>query len=169
MTSNGSIKKHTISCYVSNKPGVMIRIALVFSRRGFNIDSFIGSESNVPGFSNINIVATGDEETLDQILKQLNKLVDVVHARDRTGEDIIQRELCLIKLKCEQNDRTDIIQASQALGCDVVDLWESSIILQVAGRSEKIENVVKMFETYGIIEMVRTGKILMARGEEITS
>ena len=95
-----NVRKHTISLYVSNKPGVLIRIALVFARRGYNIDSLIVSEGHDPDFSNMNISATGDERTLDQILKQLNKLVDVVHAKDNTGEDVIQRELALLKVKC---------------------------------------------------------------------
>ncbi len=86
-------KRHTLSLFVANKPGMLIRIALVFARRGYNIDSLVVSESNDPRYSTINIVVSGDERGLDQILKQLNKLVDVVHAADRTGEDIIKREL----------------------------------------------------------------------------
>ena len=83
-----NVRKHTISLYVSNKPGVLIRIALVFARRGYNIDSLVVSEGHDPDFSHMNISATGDERTLDQILKQLNKLVDVVHAKDNTGDGL---------------------------------------------------------------------------------
>ena len=99
MNENG-MKKHAISLYVANKPGVLIRISLVFARRGYNIDSLVVSGAHDPNFSQMNIEATGDEKTLDQILKQLNKLVDVVHAKDNTGEDVIAREFALIKVNC---------------------------------------------------------------------
>jgi len=117
----------------------------------------------------MNIVATGDSETLDHILKQLNKLVDVLQARDRTGEDIIERELAIIKLRCSPEVRTDILQIAQAFSCEVVDLCDKSVTFQVAGKTEKLDAVNKVFEPYGIMEWVRTGKLLMARGEESTS
>ena len=164
-----AVQKHTISLLVSNKPGVLIRIALVFTRRGYNIDSLVVSPSQDPAFSTMNIGATGDSQTLDQILKQLNKLVDVLHARDRTGEDIIERELAIIKLRCSAGVRTDILQIAQAFSCDVVDLSDKSVTFQVSGKTEKLDAVGKVFEPYGIMEMVRTGKLLMARGEESTS
>ena len=99
-SGSSPVGKHTISLYVNNKPGVLIRIALVFARRGYNIDSLVVSEGHDPRFSHMNITATGDEQTLQQILRQLNKLVDVIHAKDHTGDDIIQQDLALIKLRC---------------------------------------------------------------------
>ncbi|MCL1817979.1 MAG: acetolactate synthase small subunit [Spirochaetaceae bacterium] len=164
-----AVQKHTISLLVSNKPGVLIRIALVFTRRGYNIDSLVVSPSQDPAFSTMNIGATGDSQTLDQILKQLNKLVDVLHARDRTGEDIIERELAIIKLRCGAEVRTDILQIARAFSCEVVDLSDKSVTFQVSGKTEKLDAVNKVFEPYGIMEMVRTGKLLMARGEKATS
>lgn len=169
MEMNGTMRKHTISLFVSNKPGVLIRIALVFARRGFNIDSLVVSESPDPAFSAMNIVATGDATTLDQILKQLNKLVDVIHARDRTDEDIIQREMAIVKVRCAPEVRTDILQIAQAFSCEIVDLSEKSVTLQMTGKTEKLNTVNRIFEPYGIMETIRTGKILMARGEEATS
>ena len=168
-SQNIALKKHTISLLVNNKPGVLIRIALVFTRRGYNIDSLVVSPSPDPNFSTMNIGATGDSKTLDQILKQLNKLVDVLHARDRTGEDIIERELAIIKLRCGAEVRTDILQIAQAFSCEVVDLCDKSVTFQVSGKTEKLDAVNKVFEPYGIMEMVRTGKLLMARGEEATA
>lgn len=165
---SNNVKKHTISLLVSNKPGVLIRIALVFARRGYNIDSLVVSESQDPAYSTMNISATGDSKTLEQILKQLNKLVDVIHARDRTDEDIIQRELALIKVRCAPEVRTDVLQIARAFDCKILDLSEKTVILQVAGKTEKIDAVNKIFEPYGIIETMRTGKVLMARGEEYT-
>lgn len=163
------MKKHIISLYVSNKPGVLIRIALVFARRGYNIDSLVVSEAHDPAFSHMNIAAWGDEKTLDQILSQLNKLVDVVHARDNTGKDVVQRELALIKINCPPEIRTEILQVSQAFKGDTVDLDDSTLTLQIVGKTDKIDAVHKVLNKYGIIEMVRTGKVLMARGETPTS
>ncbi len=168
MESSSAIRKHTLSLFVSNKPGVLIRIALVFARRGYNIDSLVVSESPDPAFSSMNIVATGDSATLDQIIKQLNKLVDVIHARDRTGEDIIERELALVKIRCAPEVRTDILQIAQAFNSDIVDLSDKSVTLQVSGKTEKLDAVNKIFESYGILETMRTGKLLMTRGEEPT-
>ncbi len=95
-----TVRKHLVSLYVANKFGVLNRIALVFARRGFNIDSMVVSEAHDPAFSHMNIVATGDEKTIGHILMQLGKLVDVVHAVDNTGKDVIQRELALVKVRC---------------------------------------------------------------------
>jgi len=162
-------KKHTISLYVNNKPGVLIRIALVFARRGYNIDSLVVSEAHDPDFSHMNLVASGDERTLDQILKQLNKLVDVVHAKDNTGEDIIQRELALLKVKCTPEQRTEVLQLAHAFKADPVDLCDSTVTLEVTGKTEKLDAVHRVFNKYGVLEMVRTGKVLIARGEEQTA
>ena len=162
-------EKHTISLFVSNKPGVLIRIALVFARRGYNIDSLVVSPSNDPAYSTMNIVASGHKDVLDQILKQLNKLIDVVHASDRTGENILQRELALIKLNCEPEVRKDVLQLAHSLNCEVLDISEHSITLQITGESEKLDGANRVFERYGVMEIMRTGKVLMARGEQMTS
>jgi len=162
------IKKHTISLYVANKPGVLIRIALVFARRAYNVDSLVVSPSPDPDFSTMNIVASGDARTLDQILRQLNKLVDVVHAADRTDEDVIHRELALIKIHCEPDMRGEVLQLAKALDCDTVDLGESSVTIEATGATDKLDSVSRVFERYGVLEMIRTGKVLIARGETIT-
>ncbi|WP_455383088.1 acetolactate synthase small subunit [Salinispira pacifica] len=165
----GESARHTISLYVANKPGVLIRIALVFARRGYNIDSLVVSESNDPDFSTMNIVASGEKRTLDQILKQLNKLVDVVHASDRTGESIIHRELALLKIECDPGHRVEILQLAHALGCETVDLSDTSVTFQVVGETEKIDNVNRILSRYGVRELVRTGKVLIARGAMATA
>ncbi len=166
--SNGT-KKHAISLYVANKPGVLIRIALVFARRGYNIDSLVVYGAHDPAFSQINIEATGDEKTLDQILKQLNKLVDVVHARDNTVEDVITREFALMKVACLPEKRAEILQVAHAFESESIDLTDRTVTIQVSGDSKKIDSVHKVFSTYGIVEMVRSGKIIIARGERPTS
>jgi len=168
MNNNGQ-KKHAISLYVANKPGVLIRIALVFARRGYNIDSLVVSGAHDPAFSHMNVEATGDERTLDQILKQLNKLVDVVHARDNTGEDVIAREFTLIKVNCPPDLRSEVLQVAHAFESETVDLSENTITLLIAGESQKIDSIHTVFSKYGVIEMVRSGKMIIARGAERTS
>lgn len=169
MNNDKNTRKHVISLLVANKPGVLIRISLVFARRGYNIDSLVVSESTDPNFSTMSIVATGDQVVLDQILKQLNKLVDVVSARDRTGEDIIQRELSLIKIRCGGQQRLEVLQLAHGLGCEAVDVGEESVILQSQGESERLDNVARVLGPYGLLEVMRTGKVLMARGMTATS
>jgi acetolactate synthase-1/3 small subunit len=168
MAANGTVKKHLVSLYVANNPGVIPRVAQVFARRGFNIDSMVGSEAHDPAFSHINIVASGDEKTLEQIIKQLGRLVDVVHARDATGQDVIQRELALIKVRCPAEKRADILDIAHTFRCHVVDLAETALTVQVTGKTEKVDALHRLLDRYGVVEMVRTGKVLMARGEEVT-
>lgn len=161
--------RHTISLYVANKPGVLNRIALVFSRRGYNIDSLVVSESNDPDFSQMNIVASGDRETLTQILNQLNKLVDVISAKDYSGEDVIQKELALIKITCPTDKRTEVLQIVQAFRAETVDLTSETLTIQVTGKTEKIDALKIMLSPFGIREIVRTGKVLITRGSKKTS
>ena len=161
-------RQHTITLYVANKPGVLIRVSLVFARRGYNIDSLVVSGGHDPKFSHMNIAATGDAKTLDQILKQLNKLVDVVHATDNVAENVIQKELLLIKISCSPGKRTEVLQIAAAFKGEVVDMSESTITLEISGDSEKLDRVHSICSFYGVVEMVRSGKILIAKGENIT-
>jgi len=167
MTENYS--SHAIGLYVANKPGVLNRIALIFSRRGYNIDSVVASPARNPDFTHMNIVASGERETLDQILKQLNKLVDVVHARDYADLDMVEKELALIKVRCSAENRTDVMQVGHAFRAEVADISETTITFQVTGPSRKIDGLEKMFESHGIVEVIRTGKVIMAIGEELTA
>ncbi len=161
--------QHTLSLLVCNRPGALIRIALVFTRRAFNIDSLVVSESKDPLYSRMNIVATGDAKTLHLMLNQLNKLIDVVHAKDYSNEDVIQKELALLKVSCNNKNRTEILQIAEAFKCRNVDISDSTMTFQVTGKSSKIDAVRTMFEPYEVMEIVRTGKILMARGIEETA
>jgi len=164
----GSVQKHVVSLYVSNKPGVLIRIALVFARRGYNIDSLVVSEGHDPDFSHMTITARGDEKGLVQILSQLNKLVDVVHATDHTGHDILRRELALIKVRCTAENRGEILQIAQMFQCEALHLTDGSLTLQAAGEPERIDALHRLLGGFGVLEMVRTGHVLIARGEERT-
>lgn len=163
-----SAQKHIISIYVSNKPGVLIRVALVFARRGYNIDSLVVSTAKDPSFSRMTITATGDPKTLDLMLKQLNRLVDVIHAKDMTHKEVIKSELAMIKIECSPNQRPEVLQTANAFKCKVIDITESALSFQVSGPTEKIESAIKIFDPYGIIEVVRSGNILIARGHDKT-
>ena len=112
----------------------------------------------------MSITASGDLKTLEQIIKQLNKLVDVIHATDHTGEIIVEKELALIKVNCPLEKRTEVLQISEHFECQTVDITDETLMLQVTGNSDKLDALHTMLAKYGILEMVRTGKIIMARG-----
>ncbi len=162
-------KKHVISLLVSNKPGVLIRVSLVFARRGYNIDSLVVSEETDPRFSRMTITATGDKEILDLIIEQLNKLVDVISAKDYTDVDTIERELSILKIDCVPEKRADIFPLVEVFKGKIVDIGSETITFEVSGPSERMEAVKTTFAPYGIRESVRTGKVLMIRGDETTT
>ncbi len=164
-----NMEKHSISLLVSNKPGALIRIALVFARRGYNIDSLVVSEGNNPAFSRMTISATGEKKILDQIIKQLNKLVDVVKAIDNTGKNIIERELALFKIDCVPSARLEIFQLIEAFRGLIIDISDTTVSFEVSGKYDKIESVKRTIAPYGIVEIVRTGKTLIARGGGTTT
>jgi acetolactate synthase-1/3 small subunit len=155
---------HTLSVYVSNKPGVLARIAQVFARRGYNIDSLVVSPSMEGKFSRMTITAIGNPEGLDQIIAQVNKLVDVIHCVDHTGENAVERELALIKIGVNAGERAEALQVAEHFKCKTVDLTETSVILMATGDTDKVDALVKMMGNYRIIELVRTGKVVMSRG-----
>ena len=156
---------HTISILVRNKPGVLVRVALVFARRGYNIDSLVVSTDVANGeFSRMTITCSGDLETLDQIIKQLTKLIDVVHAFDHTGQSVYETEVALVKLKCKVSDRTEILQIAELYTAKVVDYGVDSLIVRIVGAAEKIDVFLSLLKNFQVVELVRSGKILMTRG-----
>ncbi len=159
---------HTISLYVNNRPGVLVRVALVFSRRGYNIESLVVSPAAEGDFSRMTITCTGDPETLEQIIRQLQKLVDVVHAIDHTGDESYETEIALFKLRAALDERTEILQIAEHFGARVVDYGPETLILRVYGSSDKLDAFHALLRPFGIVELVRSGKILMARGTETT-
>jgi acetolactate synthase-1/3 small subunit len=159
---------HTISLYVNNKPGVLVRVALVFARRGFNIESLVVSSSAEGEFSRMTITCSGEAETLEQIIKQLAKLVDVVHAIDHTGDDAYETEIALVKIRSPLDRRTQVLQIAEHFSAKVVDYGEESLVLRVYGSSEKLDALIELLRSFGIAELVRSGKILMARGLQTT-
>ena len=155
---------HTISLYVNNKPGVLVRVALVFARRGYNIESLVVSPAAHGDFSRMTITCSGDPATLEQIIKQLAKLVDVVHAVDHTGDKSYETEIALVKLRCDLDQRTQILQIAEQYNAKAVDYGHDSLMLRVFGSSEKLDAFIELLRSYGLLELVRSGKILMARG-----
>ena len=159
---------HTLSIQVNNQPGVLMRICQVFSRRGFNIDSLVVSEGRNSHFSRMTIGISGDPEGLDQIIMQVNKLVDVIHCFEHTEKDAVSKEMILIKLKCSPEERSQALQIVEHFTGKTVDLTPTSMVVMIQGESSKIDAAVTMFSQFNIIETVRTGKVVMARGEQPT-
>ena len=159
---------HTLSVYVANKPGVLARIAQVFSRRGFNIESLVVSPAVDGHFSRMTITCSGDPSGLDQIIKQLSKLIDVLHCVDHTYDESVVKEMGLIKIAVDSEGRSEALQIAEHYGCKTVDLTPDSMILQVVGNPDKIDALEEMITKFRIIELVRTGKVVMSRGQEMT-
>jgi acetolactate synthase-1/3 small subunit len=159
---------HTISLFVNNKPGVLVRVALVFSRRSFNIESLVVSPAAEGRFSRMTITCSGDRQVLEQVVKHLAKLVDVVHAIDHTGDQSYEVEIALVKLECPLDRRTQILQVAEHYKARVVDYGPESLILQAYGSSEKLDALIELLRPFRLSELVRSGKLLMARGVAVT-
>ncbi len=156
---------HTISILVRNKPGVLVRVALVFSRRGYNIESLVVSADVANGdFSRMTITCSGDPETLEQIIKQVTKLIDVVHAFDHTGQSVYETEVGLVKIKCKVAERTEILQIAELYSAKVVDYGMDSLIIRIVGAHEKLDVFMDLLRNFDIVELVRSGNIIMTRG-----
>ena len=155
---------HTISLFVHDRPGVLVRVALVFSRRGYNIESLVVSPGKDLGYSRMTMTSSGDPTTLEQMIKQLAKLIDVVHAIDHTGDEAYETEIALIKLRCSPEERREILQIVEHFGAKVVDFAPESLVVRVYGSSEKLDAIRDLLAKFEISEIVRSGKILMTRG-----
>ncbi|WP_090819810.1 acetolactate synthase small subunit [Paenibacillus sp. yr247] len=156
--------KHTVSVLVNNQPGVLQRVSGLFGRRGFNIESITVGESEELGLSRMVIVTTGDDNTLEQISKQLYKLIDVIKVIDLSSNPMVARELALIKVNAEPIMRPEILGIVETFRAAVVDIGPNSIIVQVVGDSDKIDAMVELLRPYGIRELSRTGATAMIRG-----
>ncbi len=156
--------KHTISVIVENKPGVLHRVSGLFSRRGFNIESLAVGTTDNPDISRMTIVVEGDEATLEQITKQLYKQIDVLKVFDLPAEEAVERELALIKVHANEKTRGEITQIVEIFKARIVDVAEDSMTIEISAEKEKVENIQKLLEKFGIQELVRTGKIALQRG-----
>jgi len=156
--------QHTITVLVENKPGVLARVSGLFARRGFNIESLAVSITDDPTVSRMTIVVGGDETVLEQITKQLNKLIDVIKVVDYTGTEVVERELALVKVNAETKSRAEIMQVVDIFRAKIIDISDRTFTIEVTGSVDKIDAMEKLLEPYGVLELVRTGKIAMARG-----
>lgn len=159
---------HTLSVLVNNDPGVLMRICQVFARRGFNIDSLVVSQGRTKDFSRMTIGMSGDPEGLEQIIKQVNKLIDVIHCYEHSAENAVVKEMLLVKLLVDVTQRTEALQIVDHFGGKALDLTPKSMIAMFQGDSPKVDAAIGMLSSFEIIETVRTGKVVMARGEQPT-
>ncbi|AGB40256.1 acetolactate synthase, small subunit [Halobacteroides halobius DSM 5150] len=158
--------RHTVSVLVANESGVLARIAGLFSRRGFNIDSLSVSRTEDDTTSRITLVVAGDKRELEQVTKQLNKLVIVYKVSDITNDETVDRGLALIKVQADSNTRSEIIQIVDSFRGKIVDVATNSIMIEITGDESKINAIEKLLNPFGIKELVRTGKIAMGRGKK---
>ncbi|HEY87326.1 MAG TPA: acetolactate synthase small subunit [Dehalococcoidia bacterium] len=157
--------KHTLVALVTDKPGVLNRMASMFRRRGFNIESIAVGHSELPNLSRMTIVVDGTTTSVEQVRKQLDKVVDVVKVSDISGDAIISRELALIKVKATSSSRSEIIEIVDIFRASIVDVASDSVTIEVTGDEEKISSLFNLLRAFGIKEVARTGRIAMVRGE----
>jgi acetolactate synthase I/III small subunit len=159
--------RHTLSVLVNDQPGVLARIAGLFSRRGFNIESLTVGGSEEAGLSRITITTTGDDATLEQIMKQLHKLIDVIKVQDITNEPMVARELLLIKVASNAQTRAEINGIIEPFRASVVDVGRTSLIIQVTGDRDKNDALIELLKPYGVKEIARTGITALVRGQVV--
>lgn len=156
--------KHTIVALVENNPGVLNRISSLFRRRGFNIESIAVGASGQPKISRVTVVVNGSTATVEQVRKQLDKVVEVVKVFDITAQDIVARELALIKVKSTPETRSEIIQIVDIFRANIIDVSPNSLTVEVTGDEDKVDSLFHLLQGFGIKEMARTGCIAMTRG-----
>jgi len=156
--------RHTITVLVENEFGVVSRVASLFSGRGFNIDSFIGAPTNEEGISRLTIVTHGDDNILEQITKQLNKLIDVIKVIDFSDGSSIERELALIKVSAEDDSRAEVLRIVDIFRAKIIDVTLKSYTIETTGSPAKIEAILELLRPLGLKEVVRTGSVAIGRG-----
>jgi acetolactate synthase-1/3 small subunit len=157
--------RHTISVLVQNHPGVLSRVTNLFSARGYNIDSLVVGTTENEKFSRMTIVVDGDDRIIDQVEKQLKKLIEVKTVVDLSKEDFISRDLALIKIKAEKSNRNEVMDIIQAFNAKIVDVGLKSFVIEVTGKESKINAMIELLKSFGILELVRTGEVAIARGK----
>ncbi|GAA2270354.1 acetolactate synthase small subunit [Kitasatospora cystarginea] len=158
------MSKHTLSVLVENKPGVLARIASLFSRRGFNIDSLAVGPTEHPDISRMTIVVNVEDLPLEQVTKQLNKLVNVIKIVELDQAQAVQRELVLVKVRADAETRSQVVEIVQLFRAKTVDVSPDAVTIEATGSSDKLEAMLKMLEPYGIKELVQSGLVAIGRG-----
>jgi acetolactate synthase I/III small subunit len=156
--------KHTLVAWMRDKPGVLNRVAGLLRRRNFNIDSLQVSHSETPGISRMTFVVDGDERMVDQVVKQMQKLVDVTRIDDFSNQPVVLRELALLRVHTTPETRQEIMQFAEVYRAQIVDVALDSIVIQIVGTEEKVDSLIDLLDNFGIQEMVRTGRVAISRG-----
>tara|TARA_B100000579_G_C22761366_1_gene819134 strand:+ start:321 stop:899 length:579 start_codon:yes stop_codon:yes gene_type:complete len=168
LTATAPNDKATIGLLVNDQPGVLVRVAQVFARRGYNIENLVVSQAHIQSTSRMTITCVGPEAELHQIILQLNKLVDVIHANDHGENQTILRELALFKIGCSVTERTEVLQIAEVFRGKTVDISTGTVTIEATGTTEKMDALRELLSKFEIKEMVRTGKVVMARGDQAT-
>ena len=156
--------RRTITALVEDKPGVLNRVSSMFRRRGFNIASLAVGHSEIPNLSRMTFVVEGDDSVVEQVTKHLHKLIDVIKVSDMSDENVISRELALIRVKANVQSRSEIMQIVGIFRANIVDVAPDSLIIEVTGDEDKIESLQNLLGSFGVLEVMRTGTIAMGRG-----
>jgi acetolactate synthase-1/3 small subunit len=167
MNQRNSVRKHTIIALVEDRPGVLNRIASKWRQRGFNIESLAVGHSESPGLSRMTFVVDADTDA-EQVVKQVDKLVDVVDIRDISAEEVVNRELALVKVRVEAGNRSHIIEIADLFRASIVDVSPDAVILEVTGDEAKVDALFELLRDYAVIELVRTGRVAMLRGSAVS-
>jgi len=156
--------EHTIVALVEDRPGVLNRIASLFRRRGYNISSLAVGPSEQPTLSRMTFVVQGDEAVVEQVTKQLNKLVEVVRVSDISHEETVTREMALVKVKATASTRSEIVQLVHIFRANIIDVAPESLVIEVTGEEDKIDALISLLKPFGVREIMRTGRIAIVRG-----
>ncbi len=159
-------KLHPIAAIVRNESGVLARIAGLFARRGFNIDSLAVGETEDPRYSRMTIVVRGDDKVLEQVVKQLNRLIDVIRITDFVETPHVERELALVKVHAPPGKRGEIIELVEVFRAKIVDVSRRTLTVELSGDADKVDAFIDLIKPYGVVELARTGRIVLARGRE---
>jgi acetolactate synthase-1/3 small subunit len=156
--------RHVLSALVQNQPGVLAHISGMLASRGFNIDSLAVGETEVPDLSRVTFVVNGDDGELEQVRKQLDKVVTVVKVQDISSEDFVERDLMLLKVKASAQQRTEVVLLVEMFRGKIVDISPENVMVEISGQERKIEAFIELMRPYGILELARTGRIALVRG-----
>ena len=164
MNGDGRLSKHTITALVQDRPGVLNRISSMFRRRGFNIASLAVGHSEEPDLSRMTFVVEGDDGVVEQVTKHLHKLIDVIKVSDISNENIVSRELALIRVRSNVQSRSEIMQIVDIFRANIVDVSPDSLVVEVTGDEDKVDSLHELLKTFGVLEVMRTGTIAINRG-----
>jgi acetolactate synthase-1/3 small subunit len=169
MGKKGIIKQHVVSALVENRAGTLSRVSGLFSRRGYNIDSLTVGETEDASISRMTIAVTGEERILEQIIKQLEKLVDVIAVRGLDSSACLRREIMLVKIGADEKNRPAVLEIAGIFRARIIDVSNSTITIEATGNMEKLNGMLLLLRPYGILELARTGLVALERGEKVLS